>query len=91
MKYDFTNKVIVITGGTGALGRVLTKYFLNCNSKTIVVTYRSEKEMLDLKTELANLLEQPLNISTTIEFTKADVTRDDETKRSISNIVERHG
>ena len=91
MKYDFSNKVIVITGGTGALGRVLTKSFLNCNSKTIVVTYRSEKEMLELKTELGNLLERPLNISTTIEFTKVDVTRNDETKRAVSNIVERHG
>lgn len=91
MNYDFSNKVIVITGGTGALGRVLTKSFLNCNSKTIVVTYRSEKEMLELKTELGNLLERPLNISTTIEFTKVDVTRNDETKRSVSNIVERHG
>jgi NAD(P)-dependent dehydrogenase (short-subunit alcohol dehydrogenase family) len=91
MKYDFSDKVIVITGGTGALGRVLTKSFLNYNSKTIVVTYRSEKEMLELKTELGILLERPLNISTTIEFTKVDVTRDDETKRSVSNIVERHG
>ncbi len=91
MKYDFSDKVIVITGGTGALGRVLTKSFLNYNSKTIVVTYRSEKEMLELKTELGNLFERPLNMSTTIEFTKVDVTRDDETKRSISNIVERHG
>ncbi|HYO06873.1 MAG TPA: SDR family NAD(P)-dependent oxidoreductase [Phototrophicaceae bacterium] len=91
MKYDFSDKVIVITGGTGALGRVLTKSFLSYNPRTIVVTYRSEKEMLELKTELGNLLEQPLNISTTIEFTKVDVTRDDETKRSVSNIVERHG
>ncbi len=91
MKYDFSNKVIVITGGTGALGRVLTKSFLKYNTKTIVVTYRSEKEMLELKAELGNLLEQPLNISTTIEFTKVDVTRDDETKRSISNIIGKHG
>lgn len=91
MKYDFSNKVIVITGGTGALGRVLTKSFLNYNSKTIIVTYRSKNEMLELKTELGNLLEQPSSISTTIEFTKIDITRDGETKRSISNIVERHG
>jgi NAD(P)-dependent dehydrogenase (short-subunit alcohol dehydrogenase family) len=91
MKYDFSDKVVVITGGTGALGRVLTKSFLNCNSKTIVVTYRSEKEMLELKTELGNLVDQASNISTTIEFTKVDITKDDETKRSISDIIERHG
>jgi NAD(P)-dependent dehydrogenase (short-subunit alcohol dehydrogenase family) len=91
MKYDFSDKVVVITGGTGALGRVLTKSFLECDSKTIVVTYRSEKEMLELKTELGNLTERQLNIPTTIEFAKVDVTRDDETRRSVSNIVERHG
>jgi NAD(P)-dependent dehydrogenase (short-subunit alcohol dehydrogenase family) len=91
MKYDFSDKVVVITGGTGALGRVLTKSFLECNSKTIVVTYRSEKEMLEFKTELSNLLERQSNMPTAIEFAKVDVTRDVETKRSISNIVERHG
>ena len=54
MKYDFSDKVIVITGGTGALGRVLTKSFLNYNPKTIIVTYRSEKEILEVKTELVS-------------------------------------
>lgn len=91
MEYDFSNKVIVIIGGTGALGRVLTKSFLNYHSKTIFITYRSEKEMQELKTELDILLEQPLKTSTTIEYIKVDVTNDKETKRLISNIVKRHG
>jgi NAD(P)-dependent dehydrogenase (short-subunit alcohol dehydrogenase family) len=91
MKYNFSNKVVVIFGGTGSLGRVLTKSFLNYNSKTIVVTYRSEKEAQEFKTEIGILLDQPLNMSTTIEFLKVDVTKDEETKKLITNIVERHG
>ncbi len=91
MKHDFSNKVIVVIGGTGDLGRVVTKSFLNYHSKTIVVTYRSDKGMQELKTELDGLLGQNLTISTTIEFIKVDVTNNEETKRLISNIVKRHG
>ncbi len=28
MKYDFANKVVLITGGTGAIGRAVAKAFL---------------------------------------------------------------
>ncbi len=55
MEHDFSNKVVVITGGTGALGKVLTKSFLNCNPKAIISTYRSEKELQELKAEINDL------------------------------------
>src|SRR5919112_6761578 len=91
MKYDFSDKVIIITGGTGALGKFLTRYFLDYNSKTVVVTYRSDKEMHELKTGIDNISKQQLKISTTVEFVKADLAKDIETKRFISDIIERHG
>ena len=90
MKHDFSNKVVIITGGTGALGRVLTKSFYNYNPKTIIVTYRSDKEFQELKTELDNLSEQSSKISTTIEFIKTDVTKGEEIQKLISNIIEKH-
>lgn len=90
MKHDFSNKVVIITGGTGALGRVLTKSFYNYNPKTIIVTYRSDKEFQELKTELDNLSEQSSKISTTIEFIKIDVTKGEEIQKLISNIIEKH-
>ncbi len=92
MKHDFSNKVIIITGGTGALGRILIKSFLDCHPKAIVVTYRSEKEMQELKANLSSLpSEQSPKISTAIEFIKTDVTKDDEIKKVISNIFEKYG
>ncbi len=45
MKYDFSNKVVMITGGTGALGKVLTKSFLNYNPKAIISTYNIRKRI----------------------------------------------
>jgi NAD(P)-dependent dehydrogenase (short-subunit alcohol dehydrogenase family) len=91
MKYDFSNKVIIITGGTGALGRILIKLFLNCHPKTIVATYRSEKEMQELKADLSNSSRQSSEISTSLEFIKTDVTKDDEIRELISNIFEKYG
>ena len=49
MEHDFSNKVVMITGGTGALGKVLTKSFLNCNPKAIISTYKSEKRITRIK------------------------------------------
>ena len=91
MKYDFSNKVIIITGGTGALGRILIKLFLKCHPKTIVTTYRSEKEMQELKADLSNSSQQSSEISTSLEFIKTDVTKDDEIRELISNVFEKYG
>jgi NAD(P)-dependent dehydrogenase (short-subunit alcohol dehydrogenase family) len=91
MKHDFSDKVIIVTGGTGALGGILIKSFLNCHPKAIVITYRSEKEMQELKADLFNSFEQSSKISTSLEFIKTDVTKDDEIKKLISNIFEKYG
>ncbi len=91
MKHDFSDKVIIVTGGTGALGGILIKSFLNCHPKTIVITYRSEKEMQELKADLSNSFEQSSKISTSLDFIKTDVTKDDEIKKLISNIFEKYG
>ncbi len=91
MKYDFSNKVVMITGGTGALGKVLTKSFLNYNPKAIISTYRSEKEFEELKAELNNSLDRPTKITTSTEFIKTDVTKENELIKVISNIVQKYG
>jgi NAD(P)-dependent dehydrogenase (short-subunit alcohol dehydrogenase family) len=41
------NKVAVITGGTGGLGKAVTRYFLE-NDFSVIVTYYSDKELKDL-------------------------------------------
>ena len=90
MKIDFSNKVVMITGGTGALGKVLTKSFLNCNPKAIISTYRSEKEFQELKADLDNLLDQTTKINTTTEFIQIDITKENELIKIISNIVQKY-
>ena len=87
---------MLITGGTGGLGRNLIKYFLNCNLKLILVTYRSEKEMQSLKSELVNgssvqQQKSSSSSSTEIEFTQTDITDQEQVKNLISNIFERYG
>ncbi len=92
MKYDFSNKTILITGGTGALGRILLKSFLFQNSKTIVVTYRNEKEMQDIKTDLFKTKDYSSeNVSTIIDFIKIDISKDNDIKKLISYISEKYG
>jgi NAD(P)-dependent dehydrogenase (short-subunit alcohol dehydrogenase family) len=89
---------MLISGGTGGLGRNLIKYFLNCNLKLIIVTYRSEKEMQSLKSELANapsVKQQQKSSSssgsTEIEYIQTDITNQEQVKNLISNIFERYG
>lgn len=98
MTYDFSGKSMLLTGGTGGLGRNLIKYFLNCNLKLIIVTYRSEKEMQSLKSELANAhsVQQQQKSSTSsssteIEFIQTDITNQGQVKNLISNIFEKYG
>ncbi len=90
MKIDFSNKVVMITGGTGALGKVLTKSFLNCNPKAIISTYRSEKEFQELKADLDKILDKTTKINTTTEFIQIDITKENELIKIISNIVQKH-
>ncbi|HEX5519548.1 MAG TPA: SDR family NAD(P)-dependent oxidoreductase, partial [Candidatus Nitrosocosmicus sp.] len=97
MTYDFSGKSMLLTGGTGGLGRNLIKYFLDCNLKLIIVTYRSEKEMQSLKSELANAhsvqqqQKSSSSSSTEIEFIQTDITNQGQVKNLISNIFEKYG
>jgi NAD(P)-dependent dehydrogenase (short-subunit alcohol dehydrogenase family) len=45
----YSGKVVLITGGTGGLGRAVSLAFLD-EGATVVVTYRAAKELDDLKT-----------------------------------------
>jgi NAD(P)-dependent dehydrogenase (short-subunit alcohol dehydrogenase family) len=90
MKHDFSNKVVMITGGTGALGKVLTKSFLNCNPKAIISTYRSEIELQELKTAINNLSDSSTKIKTPVEFIKTDVTKENEIKNVFLNIIQKY-
>lgn len=92
MNYNLSGKSILLTGGTGGLGRELIKSFLKCAPKSIIATYRSEKEMQMLKSELLDHPLQPnLESHTEIEFVKTDVTKETEINNLITRLFEKYG
>lgn len=93
MDRDFNNQVILITGGTGALGSKVSESFLNYSPKAIIITFRSENEMQQLKAKIMDRqnVEQKENCHTLIEFMKVDITHEDEVKALVSNILEKFG
>jgi NAD(P)-dependent dehydrogenase (short-subunit alcohol dehydrogenase family) len=59
--YDFSKKVVLITGGTGALGGMLVKKFLNSGAVTIS-SFQNEKDAEKLKIENSKVELIELNI-----------------------------
>jgi FlaA1/EpsC-like NDP-sugar epimerase len=49
-KYDFSNKTVLVTGGTGALGRSITSAFIASNAK-VISSYVVDTEIEQLKKE----------------------------------------
>ncbi|MRN68410.1 MAG: hypothetical protein FIO04_01790 [Nitrosopumilales archaeon] len=44
MKYDFTNKIVLVTGGTGALGRAITTAFI-ASDAIVISSYVVDSEV----------------------------------------------
>lgn len=80
MKYDFTNKIVLVTGGTGALGRAITTAFI-ASDAIVVSSYVVDSEIEQLKKESKSV----------VELIKADVTKDQEVEKLVSNIISNHG
>ena len=79
-RYDFSNRTVLVTGGTGALGRAITSAFIRCNAE-VISSYVVEKEIEQLKTETRSA----------VQLIKADVTKEEEVKRLVSNIISKYG
>src|SRR5438132_468049 len=77
MKERFANKTVLVTGGTGGLGRAVTQAFLE-EGANVVVTY--------LKQEEFDALQNPPRL----EGYAADVTDEGSVRRLIDNIIARH-
>jgi NAD(P)-dependent dehydrogenase (short-subunit alcohol dehydrogenase family) len=65
-KHYFSNRIVLVTGGTGALGRAITKAFVESNA-TVISSYVNDREIYQVKTEIK---------SATVRLTKADITKE---------------
>jgi NAD(P)-dependent dehydrogenase (short-subunit alcohol dehydrogenase family) len=79
IKYDFSNKIVLVTGGTGALGSSITNAFVESNA-TVISSYVHDKEP---STQTEN--------KSDIQLIKADITREEEVSRLISTIMDKYG
>lgn len=77
------NKVVIVTGATGALGRIVAKVLLE-NGVHVVSTYRSE----DKQAELAKFVGKLKNRLTGV---KTDVTDEKSVQNLVQKAVEKHG
>ena len=79
-RHDFSNKVVLVTGGTGALGRSITQAFVESNA-TVISTYVNDRETSQ---------GSPENKSA-VQLIKADVTKDEDVDKLVSDITGKYG
>ncbi len=73
--YNFSNKVVFITGGTGAFGRTLVKKFLDSGAKTIA-SFRNETEAAKLK-----------RVNPEVEIIKLDISSEKEILKAVPILI----
>jgi NAD(P)-dependent dehydrogenase (short-subunit alcohol dehydrogenase family) len=83
MKIDFTDKVVVIAGGTGGLGNAVSRAFLEQDAK-VVVSYRKEEGFAALKQAAGAK-------ASALEGFEVDVTDEGATSEFVGSILSRHG
>lgn len=83
MNARFSDSVVLVAGGTGALGRTVSLAFLNQGAK-VVVTYRNPKELADVRRTAATK-------SSALTGQEVDVTNEAAMQRLVQDIVTEHG
>ncbi len=81
---NFHDKIVLVTGGTGGLGREVTMAFLEAGA-TIVVTYRAAEEFAAVVSAAKKIgAPAPTGVS-------VDVTDEQAVEKVVAGIVEKHG
>ena len=81
--YDFEGKVVLITGGTGALGREVSLSFLKSNA-VAAITHVSDRETPQLESTLGDLMNKVMLI-------KADIGDEVQVEKTVSDIITKYG
>ena len=83
MQNDYTNKIVLITGGTSGIGKVTAIAFANAGAK-IVLTGRREKEGVEVVAEIRKT-------GGTASFVRADVSKDADIVKAIDFVAATYG
>jgi NAD(P)-dependent dehydrogenase (short-subunit alcohol dehydrogenase family) len=83
MQNGYTNKIVLITGGTSGIGKVTSIAFANAGAK-VVLTGRREKEGAEVVAEIKKS-------GGTASFVRADVSKDADIVKAIDFVVATYG
>jgi NAD(P)-dependent dehydrogenase (short-subunit alcohol dehydrogenase family) len=83
MQNDYTNKIVLVTGGTSGIGKVTAIAFANAGAK-VVLTGRREKEGAEVVAEINK-------IGGTASFVRADVSKDADIVKAIDFVLATYG
>jgi NAD(P)-dependent dehydrogenase (short-subunit alcohol dehydrogenase family) len=81
--YDFTNRTIIVTGGTGVLGSEMVRALVGCNA-TVAVLARTPAKGQGLLDSLGPRAEQ-------VELVSGDVMDTDSLQRAAETIINKYG
>ena len=80
IKYDFSDRIVLVTGGTGALGRAISKAFITSGA-TVISSYVVDREADQLEAQIKSV----------VHLMKADVGKEVEVKKLVSSILDKYG
>src|SRR5208282_2005691 len=83
MQNSYTNKIVLITGGTSGIGRTTALAFAEAGAK-VVITGRREKEGTDVVAEI-------IKRGGTAAFVRADVAKEVDVVKAIDFVLSTHG
>ena len=81
--YDFEGKTVLITGGTGALGRQVSLSFLKSNA-VAAITHVTDREIPQLESTLGDLMNKVILL-------KADIGDEQQVKNLVSDVMKKYG
>jgi len=93
MDLNFKDQIIVVTGGTGALGSAVSELFVKHSPRVIIITYRSEPERVKTEKRLKSKISEhdTEKIGTIIEFARVDLFNEDEIRNLVNKIINNFG
>ena len=80
IKYDFSDRIVLVTGGTGALGRAISKAFITSGA-TVISSYVVDREADQLEAQIKSV----------VRLMKADIGKEEEVKNLVSSILDKYG